>query len=121
MTEQKNSANVTITSNATGEGVFLRGNKTKNSHKEMLINYEKKYPDLIPAIQKIIRQAKYPDILSSQKIICELEKIGIPARSKRIKTIITYFMPRLGYDISREKNGTMKRHVRYQTYFRIKK
>ena len=112
---------IDITSNATGVGVYLRENKTRNSHKEMLVNYEQQYPDLIPEIRKIIRQAKYPDILSSQKIICELEEIGIPARSRQIKTVITYFMPKLGYDICRGKDGTMKRHVRYQTYFRVRK
>jgi len=104
--------------------VFIRAdlpNGVYNDHEIKVRTYKCQYAGMMKKIKKIIEDAGYPDFISIQRIICELSEMGIDARTRQMKTVITYLMPSMGYDIERNLDGTMRKHKKYQTYYKVTK
>ena len=91
-------------------------NGVYKDHEAKLMTYKQKYPELEPALLKIIKNAEYPMYISVLSIMSDLNDMGINARTRDRKTAITYLMPKLGYDIERDVDGRMS-HKKSRIYY----
>ena len=78
------------------------------------------HPDLAPAIAEILQAAKYPIWITANKVLAELDEMGISARTKSMKGIITYIMPELGYGLKRNPDGRLQQQNKVRrTYYKM--
>ena len=102
---------------------FLRQdleNGAQKGHELRIKTYKQQYPALAPAIAEVLKAARYPMWISANKLIADLDDMGIPARTRSMKTIITYLMPELGYDLKRNPDGRLQQQNKVlRTYYRM--
>lgn len=95
-------------------------NDPRRGYELRIKTYKQQYPALAPAIAEVLKAARYPAFISANKLIADLDERGISARTKSLKTVITYLMPELGYDLKRDSDGRIQQQNKVRRiYYKI--